>query len=432
MAPSDARVHALSRRLLLARMSLLSEHGFYGVLLMHMRFAMGDELDTAWVSSDTITFNPDFLEGLGERELLFVLEHEVLHAALGHVSRRREDMDGELFNVACDIVVNSNILWSNGMDPGSITLAEFGESMHLTPAGEEGYLFTAEEVYEMLADDRAGKGCPAGSTGAPGEGGPPDPPLGTQGRSLDRVRQAGRERGWDWHIPACDDSEDQTDDGWAWLVRGAREAMRARDPSGRRGLVPLGVERLLGELSGPRVDWRRLLNDFVQEEVNDWSFSVPDRRFSESPYILPSYCETDAALRHVAFMVDASGSVSDDELAAVVSEISGALEQFGGRMDGWVGFFDTKAYGLAEIGSVEDVRSLRPRGGGGTRLEAAFEAVDEWVDDEAVSCIVILTDGYAPFPEEARAKGTPVLWLLSSKDVQPPWGRVVHLSDERL
>ena len=44
----------------------------------------------------------------------FVLMHETLHAALQHCTRGH-DYDQYIFNVACDIVVNSNILKANGM-----------------------------------------------------------------------------------------------------------------------------------------------------------------------------------------------------------------------------------------------------------------------------------------------------------------------------
>ena len=39
------------------------------------------------------------------------------------------------------------------MDKRSITLKEYGESMHVTPDGKEGYMYSAEEVYEMLLEN---------------------------------------------------------------------------------------------------------------------------------------------------------------------------------------------------------------------------------------------------------------------------------------
>ena len=121
MPVTNEQARALGRRLVAARGRILAEHGFYGLLLMHMRFAVGDELDTAWVSSDTITFNPDFSDKLTPDELCFVLEHEVLHAALGHLERQG-DRNQFLWNLACDIVVNSNIKHSNGDDPKAISV----------------------------------------------------------------------------------------------------------------------------------------------------------------------------------------------------------------------------------------------------------------------------------------------------------------------
>jgi hypothetical protein len=42
--------------------------------------------------------------------------------------------------------------------------------------------------------------------------------------------------------------------------------------------------------------------------------------------------------------------------------------------------------------------------------------------------IIILTDGYAPFPQEKLAMGIPVLWLLNNEQVEPPWGKVSRIS----
>lgn len=44
--------------------------------------------------------------------------------------------------------------------------------------------------------------------------------------------------------------------------------------------------------------------------------------------------------------------------------------------------------------------------------------------DKPPASIIILTDGYAPFPQEKLAFGIPVLWLLNNENVDPPWGKV--------
>lgn len=51
----------LARRLLFARMRLLCNYGFYGLLLMHMGFALSEETQTASTDAKKIYFNPAFL-----------------------------------------------------------------------------------------------------------------------------------------------------------------------------------------------------------------------------------------------------------------------------------------------------------------------------------------------------------------------------------
>ncbi len=75
--------------------------------------------------------------------------HEILHVVLQHCLRG-EYKDNERYNIAADIVINSTIMHENDDKASSITLSTYGESMHIAPDGKEGYLYTAEEVYEML------------------------------------------------------------------------------------------------------------------------------------------------------------------------------------------------------------------------------------------------------------------------------------------
>ena len=42
--------------------------------------------------------------------------------------------------------------------------------------------------------------------------------------------------------------------------------------------------------------------------------------------------------------------------------------------------------------------------------------------------IIILSDGYADFPDEEMAMGIPVLWIINNEEVMPPWGKVVRLT----
>ena len=102
------------------RMRILADNGFYGLLLMHMGYGVDENCSTAATDGKKIIFGPVFLEEISDRELDFVMMHEVLHVVLQHFLRQGK-RDGERFNIACDIVVNSNILFSQNMDARAIT-----------------------------------------------------------------------------------------------------------------------------------------------------------------------------------------------------------------------------------------------------------------------------------------------------------------------
>ena len=149
MEISNKKARQYINRLLLARMRILCNHGFYGLLLMHMIYSIDEGCETAYTDGVRIAFSPFFLEELSDKELDYVLMHEILHVVLQHCLRG-EYKDNERYNIAADIVINSIIMHENNDKPSSITLTTYGESMHIAPDGKEGYLYTAEEVYEML------------------------------------------------------------------------------------------------------------------------------------------------------------------------------------------------------------------------------------------------------------------------------------------
>lgn len=187
------------------------------------------------------------------------------------------------------------------------------------------------------------------------------------------------------------------------------------------------AERLINELKKPVIDWRTVLNDFVQEEITDYSFAPPDKRMEDCPFFLPDFNEKDENVKDILFMVDTSGSMSDEAITECYSEIYGAIQQFNGRLQGKLGFFDAVVVEPIAFEDEEEFKIIRPIGGGGTSFDVIFQYVNEQMQNEPPVSIVILTDGYAPFPNEKDANGIPVLWIINNKEVDPPWGKVARL-----
>ena len=419
MEISDSKKREYIKRLLLSRMRILDGHGFYGLLLMHMSFALDDQCETAATDGRRIVFSPVFLDELSDRELDFILMHETLHVVLQHNSRYN-DRDRELFNIACDIVVNSNILLECGMNPLSITLKSYGESMHVAPDGREGYEYNAEEVYEQLMkrskgkDKGKGKGKGAGS-GEPDDDESDDPGDGSNGT-------------WDDHSRWGNGDSNELRDEWIKHFMDAVETISIRESNGGRGTMPAFAKRIINEMRRAQNDWRTILNNFIQEDIVDYSFVPPDRRYGDSGFFLPDFNEKDEEIRDILFMVDTSGSMSDDEITLAFSEIRGAIEQFGGKLRGWLGFFDALVVPPVEFDGIEDISKIKPYGGGGTKFDIIFDYVRGYMQDKLPVSIIILTDGYASFPKEDEAMGIPVMWVINNEEVNPPWGKVIRLS----
>ncbi|MBO5313403.1 MAG: hypothetical protein J6B29_05495 [Clostridia bacterium] len=478
MALEQAKIIEYTRRLMASRMRIIANHGFYGLLLTHLIFTIDQSCETAATDGERLYFGPEFLDNISDSELDFILMHEVLHVVLKHCFRDG-DRNPVLFNIATDIVVNSNIMESWGGDRRKITLQAYGESMHITPLGDEGYLYNAEEVYEMIIDKMKQNGInPSNSqgdgsasqkngtshSGKDGEGDKDNSSNGDgkskgkdkskDGKSKDGKGSDGDGDGddkngkgngkdiaeklrgnglfddhsrWD---SLSDEEKQRIQDQWDKRIEDAVNVISITDPSNQCGSVPMCVQRILKERKSAQTDWRSILTSFIQDEINDYSFSPPDRRFSDSPFFLPDYNEKDETVKDILFMIDTSGSMSDDMISQAFNEIRGAIEQFNGRLVGWLGFFDAQVVTPIEFSSIDELEIIKAYGGGGTSFRVIFDYVKKEMEFNPPSSIVILTDGYAPFPKEDVAMKIPVLWIINNEDVTPPWGKVCRIKVE--
>ena len=408
-----------SKRILLSRFRILDKNGFYGILLMHTKFELDSSCKTAYTDGYKICFSPKFMDQLSDKELDFVMMHEILHIVLKHCFRGSK-VDNDIFNIACDIVVNSNILYSNNMDLSTITIGKYGISMHLIN-GEEGYKYTAEEVYEKLIKNgiKSSKGSNNGNDSGNSDGSAP----GTieEDASFDDHSH--------WSADVTEEDEFVMDE-WEQRMIQAADMISVREPSVGTGKIPLAAERVVGELRNPTVDWKTLLQTFLSFEIGDYSFLPPDRRL-DGPFFMPDFngeIENEEDPKGVYFMIDTSGSISDNDIITAYSEIKGALEQFP-SLKGYLGFFDAFLYGPTEFENVDDLIKIRPKGGGGTSFFVIFDYIRTL--EEKPKAIVILTDGYAPFPSESARMDIPVIWLINNDKVTPPWGTVARMISKK-
>ena len=393
MALSDAQLNEYSRKLLTARMHLVMSHPFYGALLMHVKLSVDEECETAFTDNERICFGAEFLNNLSAKEVEFVMLHEIMHIVLHHC-KRGLGYNQLVFNIACDIVVNSTILETFDNDVSKITLEKYGESIHTVPDGREGRGFSAEEVYSMLLKNKEFT------------------------KSIVAIAFSDDHSKWK-------EEDEISEENAEWNQRVINAAEAASQMSGSSvGKIPRFAEKLLHREKSRTLDWRTLLREFIEEDICDYSFNPPDRRFSDSDFFLPDYNGEVCGdkVRKILFMIDTSASIGEKTIHMAFDEIEATLEMFDGGLDGWLGFFDGGVKEPVPFENTDELKQIRPVGGGGTSFVNVFKYIKENMSDEPPVSIVIFTDGYDRFPDEEAAMGIPVLWVICGTKVTPPWG----------
>ncbi len=485
-----SKLRKIERKLMSAKLGLLSSYPFYALLLTHIKFIPNYTCKSITCVDNDIIYLPEFVEGLDNDELQFVLMHLIMHLALGHPFRKQENYVAELYDLACDIVVNSNIInsmWQTQNTKAPLKIFPGGNHLilqssfphieyipYLTPDNKDGFYFTADEVYKMLKEQKAvvehafeqkneegraeaeaekeDKKTKAKSK-SPKKDEDYDPDCDDELQQLlNSLKKQTEQRRENFEKSKCEEQskteekkQESFDDHTYWMGESENELIPPSEKWNQRcmdltqivdcggvgsyGHFPAGVKRKIDDIKNPLLDWRQVLNDFVQEEICDYSFSPPDKRMQDSPFFLPDFNETEAVVKKILFAIDCSGSMGDDMITQCYSEIYHAILQFGGKLEGYVGFFDSKFYNPKPFASIEEFSATEPSGGGGTEIEPVFDYVHtEMADDPPVS-IVILTDGYVNIPNEEVAKDIPVLWIINNNEITPTWGKVVRMID---
>ncbi len=422
-----------------ARARLVLDHPFFGHLALRMKLVEDHNCDTAWSDGKVIAYNPHYAQVLPGEKCKGLLGHLVMHPACRH-HLRRNGRDPKQWNMACDYAINWILL------NAGLTLPD-------------GYLDdpqlhgkNADEIYARLFEDRTGdrfsdpdhqheqQGKPDGERVDPQEsvsraGRMDDSSQEDEQRddsnstAADNEPQTSKDRQADSSDPGgsgevrdaspSDSSESGmgrgVDEETEWRVNLAQAVAQARS----MGDLPGGLARFVQDLLCPRLDWRRLLNRFIQASArHDYTWTPPNRRYVHQGLYLPGMRSDD--LPEVVVALDTSGSISARELDQFAAELSAILET--AAMSVHLLYCDMKV-ARAERVQCEDLPlTLAPVGGGGTDFRPAFE----WVEQQGLQprCMIYLTDmACNRFPKEPSY---PVLWAcLGDEEISPPFGESI-------
>lgn len=400
-----------------ARTALIVTQPFFGCLALHLELVedtKGTVGKTMAVDGVHMYYYPDFVLSLNEQELIGVVAHEVMHCALQHMTRRGH-RNPVIFNMAGDYVINGDLLKANFQLPKKRLHDPKYDSM----STEEVYERIKEEVQKKLQQQQ-GKGGGKGKKGQGGGDGDdvmviPDTDLDPGG--CGGVHDAGGKNGQSGSKAEADAIGREWDANVRMAVNVARRA--------NAGSCPGYLERLVRTLEEPKVHWRDLLRQFIDNSMTkDYSWSRPNRRFASQGLVLPGFISD--ALHHLVCCIDVSGSVDGPMMQAMVSECAGALNM--GTADKLTIMYADTAVRQVDEFLPGDLVTAKTVGGGGTCFNDSMRWVKEHAADAA--CMVYLTDMLtSSFGEDP---GMPVFWgaylpKAQLARIKPPFGHIVQV-----
>lgn len=369
----------VEKRIAKAKTALILEHPFVGSVALNMPMKVDNNVPTAATDGKRVLFNEDFCKELDDEELKFLVAHECMHPMLEHNFRRGE-RDRYKWNQAADYVINKLLT-----DEGIGKMPKQGlldENIYQAGGG------TSDGIYNNLPD------TPEDQQGNGGQGQPLDSCEDGQGSPAEVAQQQAE-----------------------WKVKVAQAAQSAK----MMGKLSAGLERLVAEILTPKVDWRDVLQRFVVKCRSDQrSWARPNRRFLSQGLYLPSV--SGEALGEIAFAVDCSGSIGQDEINQFASEIT-TVWQDQRPTKVHVIYFDSEVSHYDEF-DRDNEPVIKPHGGGGTAFSPVFRYMEEH-GINPVACVFLTDLCCNDFGDEPDY---PVLWVSTHSD-KAPFGEVVMMEN---
>jgi len=143
----EMRVDVLDR-IIVARVGLLLRHPFFGNMATRLRIVSGDDwCPTAAVDGRNLYYNTQFFNAMSNKEIEFVIAHEILHCVFDHLVRR-EDRDPMIYNIAADYKVN-NLLVRDGIGQKPTFIDCYQDFKYESHTSEEIY----DELFEKAKEN---------------------------------------------------------------------------------------------------------------------------------------------------------------------------------------------------------------------------------------------------------------------------------------
>ena len=399
-------------RIIVARVGLLLRHPFFGNMATRLRIMAADDwLPTAAVDGRNLYFNTQFFNKMNNKEIEFVIAHEILHCVFDHLGRRNE-RDPRLYNIAADYIVNNLLVRDHiGEKPSFIDC--FQDFKY------DGW--TSEEVYDDIYEQAKKNGQDF---------------LDQLGEMLDEHldNEEGDKEGAGETQDANGNKVSKNKPKYSKeemkkIKDEIKESMISASQAAGAGNTPKEVARMIKDLTEPKMNWREILRQQIQSTIrNDYTFSRPSRKGWHTGAVLPGMNFDETIDLCVA--IDMSGSISNKQGQDFLGEVKGIMDEYKDyKIKIWC--FDTNVYNEDDF-SADDGRELTDYeviGGGGTDFDANWTYMKE--NDIQPKKFLMFTDGY-PFGSWGDEDYCDTVFVIHShhdKNLEAPFGMTTHYEE---
>lgn len=407
-----------------AKRVIADKEPFFGYMLEAMRVRMEApkafaDRGSNWAAAAdgrSVFINPEWAKDLPDWELQSVILHQMLHNALLH-PLRMGDRDYEMWNVACDFIVNYRMkkhgfrLGRDWLDPAMLP------ALGLPEIGDQEL---AEEVYDRLqqaSKDQKQKMLEAAGLGGKGEGSGEGSGSGKGEGGGAGQRQNGGMGGDVMKQPDLEYGEDKSD------VEMDAKGNLAKAVAKSKGIgnLPGDWEQLYKRLTTSVMDWRDRVKQYLGGgRMKQPTWSRPNRRYAHDGTYMPGNGAYGPG--EVVILIDTSGSIDDGLLQRFIDEVDKCHADFGSEALHVV-CVDTKVQWAESFGPYDEV-TVNAKGRGGTALAAGFR----WINDHGIDpkAVIFFSDlmnhNWGPKPHY------PVLWVVWPGGWNKvPFGEIIHM-----
>jgi predicted metal-dependent peptidase len=356
---------------------LLKTEPYYAHFIMESRILFDVyKVPTAAVAvvngTPTIIFNSEWIDRWSDEQICGVLKHEILHLVLDHITTTKDEKrDPYISNIAQDCAINQYI---STIPPGCVTLDNLSKIVGKKLLPNE----TSDYYYEHLMQKKKELEKAGTST-------------------LDEHGVA---------VPGADSPE---------VARGAIKRVAQKAIQKSAGNVAEHILSAVEKLGDAKLPWKMLLRNAIMSQISRETQATTkkiNRRFK-----LPVPGKKYKRTMTLGVCVDESGSVSEEQHAAFMSEIKSIAKLV------------SKTYLVhadCEVAGVEDLSKVKfnatRKAGGGTAYQPAITKCKE------LKCNMIVYFGDFDTADTPTNPGVPFLWVGVGNSPAPAnFGKVIRL-----